>query len=202
MSFDVNRVLLADDDEKTRQILTHYLQKWDFIVTSCRDGMEAAALLEQDSAPALALIDWEMPGLEGVEICRRVRGRAGRHPYTYIILVTGRSDKGEVASGLAAGADDYVTKPFDVDELRARLLVGQRVVSLERRLAEHIMRLREALEQMGQIQDAPPVCICPVCKQTRDSQARWQPVETYLREHAGTHSFHETCPACQDKLRR
>ncbi len=200
MSFDVNRVLLADDDEKTRQILTHYLQKWDLTVTTCRDGMEAAALLEKDTAPALALIDWEMPGLEGVEICRRVRGRPGRHPYTYIILVTGRSDKSEIALGLAAGADDYVTKPFDVDELHARLMVGQRVVSLERRLAEHIARLREALDQVGQTQDTLPVCICPVCKQTRDSNARWQPIETYLQEHAGTHSVHETCPTCCAKL--
>ena len=200
MSFDVHRVLLADDDEKTRQILAHYLAKWGFVVSTCRDGNEAAAILEQDTAPALALIDWEMPGLEGVEICRRVRGRAGRHPYTYIILVTGRSDKSEIASGFAAGADDYVTKPFDVDELHARLLVGQRVVSLERRLAEHIARLRDALEQVGQLQDSAPVCICPVCKQTRDSQSRWQPVETYLRENVGTFSIHETCPTCCEKL--
>lgn len=200
MSFDVSRILLADDDDKTRQILAHYLKKWDFTVTTCQDGMEAAALLETDNAPAIALIDWEMPGLEGVEICRRVRGRPGKHPYTYIILVTGRSDKSEVASGLAAGADDYVTKPFDVDELHARLLVGQRVVSLERRLAEHIVRLREALDQMGQIQDAAPVCVCPVCKQIRDSEAHWQPVETYLQEHAGTPVTPVVCPACCGKL--
>lgn len=200
MSFDVSRILLADDDDKTRQILAHYLKKWDFTVTTCRDGMEAAALLETDNAPAIALIDWEMPGLEGVEICRRVRGRSGKHPYTYIILVTGRSDKSEIASGLAAGADDYVTKPFDVDELHARLLVGQRVVSLERRLAEHIVRLREALDQMGQIQDATPVCVCPVCRQVRDGEARWQPIETYLQEHAGVHSTQLVCPVCCEKL--
>ena len=112
MAFAINRVLLADDDEKTRQILTHYLNKWDFVVTSCRDGQEAATvLLGQDTAPALALIDWEMPGLDGVELCRRIRARSTRGkgspvPYIYLILVTGRSDKGEVAAGLAAGADD------------------------------------------------------------------------------------------------
>ncbi len=200
MSFDLNRVLIADDDERPRQLLAHYLKSWGFHVVACHDGMEAVRLLEADHAPALALIDWKMPGLEGVEICRRIRGRPGRHPYTYIILVTGQPD---AAAGLEAGADDFVTKPYNVDELRARLTVGQRVVGLERRLAEHIEKLREALDQIGQLPDAGgPVCICPVCKQTRNEKENWQPIETYLREHAGTHSVHETCPDCLEKIQQ
>jgi sigma-B regulation protein RsbU (phosphoserine phosphatase) len=223
MALALNRVLLADDDEKTRQILTHYLNKWDFVVTSCRDGHEAeAVLLGQDTAPALALIDWEMPGLDGVELCRRIRSRGANSngspaPYTYLILVTGRSDKGEVAAGLAAGADDYVTKPFDVDELHARLMVGQRVVALERRLAEHIVRLREALEQVGQLADAAEAknnsgfvssetlrgqvpCVCPECRRASDGDGQWQPIESFLRAH-GTSCEHQTCPECQAALR-
>ena len=151
MSFDLNRVLIADDDERPRQLLAHYLTSWGFHVVDCRDGMEAVRILEADNGPALALIDWKMPGLEGVEICRRIRGRTGRHPYTYIILVTGESN---AAAGLEAGADDFVTKPYNVDELRARLTVGQRVVGLERRLAEHIEMLRDALDQIGQLPEA------------------------------------------------
>ena len=198
MAFDINRVLVADDDERPRQLLTHYLRNWGFTVTECRDGLEAATKLEADNAPSLAIIDWVMPGLEGVDICRRIRGRTGRHPYTYIILVTGNSD---AAAGLEAGADDFVSKPYNVDELRARLSVGQRVVGLERRLAEHIALLRDALEQVGQLPEAGvPVCICPVCKRTRDRHAHWQSIETYLQEHTGTHSVHETCPECQEKI--
>ena len=200
MAFDINRILIADDDERPRQLLGHYLKSWGFVVTECRDGLEAARLLEADNAPALAVIDWMMPGLEGVEVCRRIRGRAGRHAYTYIILVTGNSD---AAAGLEAGADDFVNKPYNVDELRARVAVGQRVVGLERRLAEHIDMLRDALDQVGTLPEGgSPLCICPVCKQMRDGRSDWQPIENYLREHTGTHSVHETCPDCQAKIQQ
>ena len=200
MSFDLNRVLIADDDERPRQLLAHYLKNWGFHVTACRDGNEALQMLEAEHAPVLALIDWKMPGLEGVEICRRLRGRPGRHRYTYIILVTGQSD---AAAGLEAGADDFVTKPYNVDELRARLTVGQRVIGLERRLAEHIEKLREALDQIGQLPDVGAmVCICPECKRARDGQKHWQPVETYLHEHTGANLMHQTCPDCEERARQ
>ena len=148
MAFDLNRVLIADDDERPRQLLAHYLKSWGFTVVACRDGLEAAKILEGEHAPPIALIDWMMPGLEGVEICRRVRAHQGKRHYTYIILVTGQPD---VTAGLEAGADDFVAKPYNVDELRARLSVGQRVINLERRLAEHIRLLRDALDQISQM---------------------------------------------------
>ncbi len=148
MAFDINRILIADDDEHPRLLLAHYLKSWGYQVTACRDGLEAAAILESDNAPSIALIDWMMPGLEGVEICRRVRNHPSRRPYIYILLLTGNDD---VAAGLEAGADDYVKKPYALDELRARLSVGQRVIGLERRLAEHIAMLRDALSQMAEL---------------------------------------------------
>ena len=196
MSLDLNRVLVADDDERPRQLLAYYLKSWDFHVTVCRDGLEAVQILEGERAPALALIDWKMPGLEGVEICRRIRGRRGPHRYTYIILVTGESD---AAAGLEAGADDFVTKPYNVDELRARLTVGQRVVGLERRLAEHIEKLREALDQVAQLPNAgAAVCLCPECKRVRNGGGEaWQPVETYIQDHTGANPVHEICPDCR-----
>ena len=197
MAFDINRILIADDDERPRQLLAHYLRSWGFTVTECRDGLEAAAQLEAVNAPSLAIIDWMMPGLEGVEVCRRIRRLAGPRPYTYIILVTGNSD---AAAGLEAGADDFVNKPYNVDELRARLAVGQRVVGLERRLAEHIALLRDALEQVASLPEVhASVCICPVCKQTRDANHQWQPIETYLEEQNSTRSVSELCPDCQEK---
>ena len=197
MSLDLKRVLVADDDERPRQLLAHYLKSWDFHVTDCRDGLEAVRLLEAEHAPALALIDWKMPGLEGVEICRRIRARRGSHRYTYIILVTGESD---AAAGLEAGADDFVTKPYNVDELRARLTVGQRVVGLERRLAEHIEKLREALDQVAQLPSGGAVvCLCPSCKRVREGGEQWRPVETYLQEHTGSNPVHEICPECREQ---
>ncbi len=150
MAFNPNRILIADDDDHPRQLLTHYLKSWGYQVTACRNGLEAAAILEGDNAPSIALIDWMMPGLEGVEICRRVRSHPGKRPYIYLILLTGND---EVAVGLEAGADDYIKKPYAVDELRARLTVGQRVIGLERRLAEHIDMLRDALTQMAELAD-------------------------------------------------
>ncbi len=195
MSLDLKRVLVADDDERPRQLLAHYLRSWDFHVTDCRDGLEAVRLLEAEHAPTLALIDWKMPGLEGVEICRRIRNRRGSHRYTYIILVTGESD---AAAGLEAGADDFVTKPYNVDELRARLTVGQRVIGLERRLAEHIEKLREALDQVAQLPSVgAAVCLCPSCKRVHEGGEQWRPVETYLQEHTGAYPVHETCPECR-----
>ncbi len=200
MAFDINRILIADDDERPRQLLAHYLKSWGFTVTECRDGLQAAALLEADNAPSLAVIDWMMPGLEGVEVCRRIRGRDGHHPYTYIILVTGNSD---AAAGLDAGADDFINKPYNVDELKARLAVGQRVVKLERRLAEHIALLRDALDQVAQLPETgSAVCVCPDCRRVRDDQASWQEIEPFLKEHTGMHSVSETCPDCQEKHRQ
>ena len=200
MSLDLQRVLIADDDERPRQLLAHYLKSWGFQVTACNDGNEAVRLLEAEHAPTLALIDWKMPGLEGVEICRRIRARAGKHRYTYIILVTGESD---AAAGLEAGADDFVNKPYNVDELRARLTVGQRVVGLERRLAEHIERLREALDQIGQLPDAgATVCICPECKRARTEARQWEPIEKYIHEHTGADAVPETCPDCRERAGR
>ena len=193
MASDFQRILVADDDERPRQLLAHYLKNWGYTAVLCADGLEAAAILESDSPPSLALIDWNMPGLEGVDICRRVRQRPSSRPYIYVILVTGNT---RAAEGLEAGADDFVAKPYDVEELRARLAVGKRVVALERRLAEHNEQLRAALDQIGQLQDIAPMCVCPNCKRARDGKIDWQPIETFLPEYRGMATASETCPDC------
>ena len=196
MASELKRILIADDDERPRQLLAHYLKNWGYTVLSCANGLEAAALLESDNPPSLALIDWKMPGLEGVEICRRVRSQPRQRPYIYVILVTGNT---QAAEGLEAGADDFVAKPYDVDELRARLAVGQRVVALERRLAEHNEQLRAALDQLAQLPEAATACVCPTCQRVREEQEGWQPVDVFLHEHGGRAVVAETCPDCRAK---
>jgi len=128
-----SRILIADDDPVARAMLQALLTKWGYVVVSAADGLEAARILESADAPQLAVLDWMMPGAEGPEICRRVRALSDR-PYVYILLVTGRSQRGDLLRGLESGADDYLTKPFDNEELRTRLLVGRRILDLQNKL--------------------------------------------------------------------
>lgn len=126
-------ILVADDDPVARFMLQSLLTKWGYKVIPATDGLEAARILESPGAPQLALLDWMMPGLEGPEVCRHVRSQAER-PYFYILLVSARNQRGDILHGLESGADDYLTKPFDAEELRARLLVGRRILDLQNNL--------------------------------------------------------------------
>ncbi|HXX44613.1 MAG TPA: diguanylate cyclase [Candidatus Acidoferrales bacterium] len=135
-----NKILVAEDDPVSRRILQAFLAKWGYDVISVVDGTEAAKILAGDDAPRLAILDWMMPGIEGPQVCRRVRERTDR-PYTYILLLTARMQKADIFEGLESGADDYLTKPFDAQELRARLHVGQRILDLQSSLID----AREAL---------------------------------------------------------
>lgn len=126
-------VLVADDDPITREVLTTLLGKWDFQVIAVSDGNEALRLLLEERGPHLAILDWIMPALDGLEVIKRLRA-AKLHPYTYILLLTAKDTREDFLHGLQAGADDYLVKPFDADELKARLLVGQRILALQQRL--------------------------------------------------------------------
>ena len=124
------RILIAEDDSVSRHFLTNFLVKWEYDVTVTTDGTQALRVLESDDAPRLAVLDWMMPGLDGIQICKKVRERS-EQPYIYILLLTARSQKKDLLQGLEFGADDYLTKPFDAQELRARLHVGERILNLE-----------------------------------------------------------------------
>jgi two-component system, cell cycle response regulator len=129
------KILVADDDDATRLKLETLLSNLGYEVMAARDGNEAWALLQREDAPALALIDWLMPGLDGVEVCRRVR-QSGKLPYVYIVMLTVKGDKQDLVAGMEAGADDYLSKPFDVDELRVRLRAGERILALQAELRQ------------------------------------------------------------------
>lgn len=136
------KILIADDSIVSRHLLEATLRKWGYEVSVACDGAEALEILQQDDAPALAILDWMMPGMTGLEVCRRLRQRA-REPYTYILLLTSKSQKEDLIEGMEAGADDYITKPFDQHELQVRLRAGTRLVDLQAEL----LSAREALRE-------------------------------------------------------
>jgi diguanylate cyclase (GGDEF)-like protein len=129
----LDTVLIADDDLISRRILHNWLTSWGYHVLIAEDGAKAWDVLQQDCPPELLILDWVMPGIEGTELCRRLRSRQC-FPYQYILLLTANDNKQDVVRGLEAGADDYLTKPFDPNELRARLRVGRRILTLQRDL--------------------------------------------------------------------
>ncbi len=135
------RVLIADDDAMFRRILQSWLEGWGYTVLLAEDGATAWELLQREGPPELLILDWVMPGIDGAELCRRVRERQ-RGRYQYILLVTAKDDKQDVVRGLEAGADDYLTKPFELSELRARLRVGRRILNLQDKLIEAREELR------------------------------------------------------------
>jgi two-component system cell cycle response regulator len=123
-------VLVAEDNAVMQSVLRTMLTWWDFEPLVAADGAEAWRILQSPDAPRLAIVDWQMPGMDGVEVCRRVRASAGGD-YTYLVLLTARDNSADVVAGLDAGADDYLTKPFNAHELRARLRAGTRIVQLQ-----------------------------------------------------------------------
>ena len=129
------KILLADDDFTSRSILTAILKKWGFDPVVSEDGNAAWAALQKPDAPRLVLLDWNMPGLEGPEVCRRLRKKETTNP-SYVIILTGRGEKSDIVQGLEAGANDYIAKPYDNAELQARIRVGQRMLELQASLLE------------------------------------------------------------------
>ena len=143
------KILIAEDDMTSRNILAAMSKKWGYDPVAAEDGMAAWQVMQQDGAPSLAVLDWEMPGMDGISLCRRLRDQ-GRHEPLYIILLTARQHSADIVQGLEAGADDYIAKPFDNTELQARLNVGKRMISLQKQMQER-ERLQGVLEMAGAV---------------------------------------------------
>ncbi len=191
------RVLIADDDALTRLVLRESLEASGYSVQEVTDGADALVLLRDANPPSLAIVNWMMPGVDGVEVCRRMRGSPGVRP-VYIILLTAREETVDIVEGLTAGADDYVTKPFDSRELRARVQVGERVVGLQTELARRVGELEEALSHVRRLQGLLP--ICTYCKRIRDDRNYWQSVEAYVGDHSEARFSHSVCPDCHARF--
>jgi len=194
------KILLAEDDAVTRKLLESTLSRLRLDVIAVADGNAAWNALETlkgADAPELALLDWMMPGLEGIQILRRLRTTPG-FELLYVILLTSRTDKEDVAYGLAAGANDYIAKPFDPSELEARVRVGERMVKLQRSLAARVAELEVALAHVQRLQGLLP--ICSYCKKVRNETNYWEQVDSYLMSHSDVTLTHGICPQCMETM--
>jgi phosphoserine phosphatase RsbU/P len=191
------RILIAEDDLTSRTALAGVLKKEGHQVELTVDGEEAWQMLQKPSSPTIVILDWMMPKMDGLEVARRVRTlQTDRKPY--IIMLTTRGEKADIVAGLAAGANDYLSKPFDAGELRARVNVGCRMVEMQAELASKIEELRQALEQIKTLRGIVP--ICSSCKKIRDDAGYWHQVEVYVHSHTEAEFSHGICPECMKKL--
>jgi phosphoserine phosphatase RsbU/P len=194
------RILVAEDDAVTRKLLESTLGRLGLDVIAAADGNAAWNALETlkgKDAPELAVLDWMMPGLEGIQVLRRLRTTPG-FELLYVILLTSRTDKEDVAYGLAAGANDYIAKPFDPSELEARVRVGERMVKLQRSLAARVAELEVALAHVQRLQGLLP--ICSYCKKVRNEADYWEQVDSYLTSHSDSRITHGICPQCLETM--
>jgi len=187
--------LIAEDDMVSRRILETLLRNWGHEVVTTFDGEQAWQVMSAPDPPALAILDVMMPRVDGLEVCRRVRKLSPATP-PHIILLTAKYGARAIVDGMEAGADDYLTKPYDRDELRARVQVGVRIVELQTRLAGRVRELEKALEHVKQLQGIFP--ICSYCKKIRGDQDYWQTVESYVADHSEAEFSHSICPACYE----
>ena len=190
-------ILIAEDDATSRLILAAILTKWDFAVETVERGDEALARLQMPAAPKLAILDRKMPGMEGAEICRRLRAAQDNEAPCYLILLTSQDDAASVVEGLEAGANDYIVKPYNPDELRARVQVGQRMVQLQETLQQRVMDLQAAAAHIKVLQGILPICM--YCHKIRDDQQSWQRIEAYITRHSEAEFSHSICPDCLAK---
>jgi len=191
------RILIAEDDAVSRRVLEATLAKWGYEVVVTTDGQQALEQLMHPDAPSLAVLDWMMPGLDGSEVCRQARQARGDR-LLYLILLTAKGRKEDVVEGLTAGADDYVVKPFDRAELKARLNVGERILRLQAELATRVKELELALSKVKLLQGLLPICC--YCKKIRDDQNYWRQVEAYVSSHSEAQFTHAICPECRANI--
>jgi phosphoserine phosphatase RsbU/P len=190
-------ILIAEDEPVSRLRLETTLERSGFECISVENGAEAWRVLQTESPPNLMILDWMMPELDGVEVIRRLRNSPTCFG-AYVILLTGRNSRSDVVSGLEAGADDYITKPFDPAELLARVQVGVRGVNLREALASRVRELEQALSRVRRLQGLLP--ICSYCKKIRDDRNYWRQVESYISEHSEAAFSHGICPDCYQRV--
>jgi sigma-B regulation protein RsbU (phosphoserine phosphatase) len=174
------KIMIAEDDAVSRRMLQGLLKKQGYEVLAAANGREAWETFQREEI-SLLITDWIMPEIDGLHLCRMIRGEH-RQKYTYIILITVMSGKGSYLEGIEAGADDFLTKPYDPDVLRARLRVATRLLDLR--------------DEVRQLQGLLP--ICQYCKKIRDDGNLWTQIESYIADHSAADFTHGICPQCEE----
>ncbi len=187
------RIVIADDDIVLRQALTVRLPQWGYEPVACVDGGEARSILFGDSAPPIAILDWNMPCVDGLKLCTELRSNPRTAPI-YVIMLTGKNTKDDVVAGLDGGVDEYLVKPFDWRELRARVANGARIAALQQSLTARVDELQDALSNVRRLSGLLPMC--SYCKRIRDDDDYWQKLEAYLSTHTDAEITHGICPDC------
>lgn len=175
------KILIAEDDDVSRLVLLTKLKKMGHEVVATEDG-EAAWSSFMAQAPQLTITDWMMPKVDGLDLCRMIRAHV-QQKYAYVIFLTALAGKKYYLEGMEAGADDFLNKPVDMDELTARLRVAERVLTLH--------------TEVRQLEGLLP--ICSYCKKIRDDQNTWQPIEGYISNRTEAKFSHGACPSCIEK---
>jgi len=190
------KILIAEDDLTSQAMIKAIVAKSGYEPVVTGDGLSACEILLKPDAPKLAVLDWMMPGMDGVEVCRKVRELKSSDP-AYLILLTSRDNKKDIIHGLKSGANDYIVKPYDIEELQVRIGVGRRVIDLQALLAGRIAELQDALAQIKTLRGLLPICM--YCKKIRDDKQYWQQVESYVTTHTEAQFSHSICPDCYRK---
>ncbi len=190
------KILIAEDDFTSRMMLEAVLEEWGYETVSVGDGRAAWEVLRGEKPPQVALLDWEMPELKGVEVCRRAKALVRSVPL-YVILLTIRGSKEDILEGFDCGADDYVTKPFDNRELQARIRAAQKMLGIQESLAKKVRELADALEHIKTLQGILPICMH--CHKIRNDDQAWERLEAYIQDHSEARFSHSICPECLKK---
>ena len=189
------RILIAEDSLTSRKVLETMLDKWGYDVISTVNGAEAWEAIQQEGSPRLLILDWMMPKMDGTDVCQKIREQ--NDSTRYIILLTAMDQKKDIVRGLEAGANDYVIKPFDGDELRARIRVGERVIQLQEDLRARVLELEDAIAHIRTLQGLLPICMH--CHKIRTDEATWQKLEGYIESHTEAEFSHSLCPDCLEE---
>lgn len=190
------KVFVAEDDAVSRRLLEVRLTRWGYEVVSAANGQEALERILASPGPRLVILDWMMPEVDGMEVCRRLRAQP-KGDYTYIIMLTAKVQEQDLVVGFEAGVDDYITKPFQEAELHSRIRAAERIVSLQGDLQRKVHELASALEHVRTLQGLLPICMH--CHKVRNEKNLWQKLEAYIEDHSDTRFSHALCEECLEK---
>lgn len=192
------KILVAEDDVISRHLLVNLLLRNGYEVIACQNGNEAWDHLSKSGGPHLAILDWMMPGLRGIDICRKLREENMEISPYLIILTASRNEKKDVLEVFRIGTNDYIEKPFNANELIARVKLGEEHIKLQLELAERLKALEEANQHIKTLQGILPICMH--CHNIRSDNQSWEQLEDYLSRHTEAQFSHGICPKCAKDL--